>query len=161
VVPLKIVEVINGDIGWYQINEGERVALSKAELGARKQREHHVEVFLGAESFDPGTWHCSEPKSGHVRGEDVWMFEATAKGVEPLTLYFGKESGLLVRLKTRATDFAWLPGEKPKIESFTRDLHFRNWRKFGAHMLPGFLQSFHDGVLWQQMEPVNVSLLKT
>jgi len=158
VVPFKIVEVIDGDSGWYQMNEGEAVKMSKKEIEGREQRELHIEVFLGRESFDPGLWQFSESKSTQVRGQDAWMLEATAKGKEPLTLYFAKQSGLLLRLKSKATDLAWLPGEKPKVESFTRDLYFRDWKKVGGRMVPGNLEVFHDGVLWQQMEPVSISL---
>src|SRR5580765_2627522 len=42
IVPVKMVEVINGDKGWYQINEGEAVAMNQAEIDGRNQREHHV-----------------------------------------------------------------------------------------------------------------------
>jgi hypothetical protein len=161
IVPLKVVEVINGDAGWYQLNEGEAVAMSKGEIEGRAQRELHVEVFLGNDPFDPALWQFSEPKSTQVRGQDVWMFEAKTKGPEPFTLYFAKQSGFLLRLKSKAMDFAWLPSEKPKLESFTRDLYFRDWKKFGARILPGHFEAFHDGILWQQMEAVGVSFLDT
>jgi hypothetical protein len=164
VVPFKIVEVINGNSGWIQINEGEQVAMSKAEVDGRDQREIHVEVFLGRESFDPKLWQFTEPKSSKVRGQDAWVFEAKSKqNPEPLTLYFAKSSSLLLRLTSKATDFAFLlPGEaKPKLESFTRDLYFRDWKKVGPRLLPGHLEAYHDGVLWQQMEPASVSLLDT
>ena len=85
------------------------------------------------------------------------MFEAKAAEQNPLALYFSKKSGLLLRLKTKTMDFAWLPGQKPELESFTRDLYMSDWKKFGPRMLPGHLEAFHDGVLWQQFEPVNVS----
>jgi hypothetical protein len=162
VVPLKIVEVINGDKGWYQMNEGEVIAMKKAELAGRDQRELHIEVFLGRESFDPGLWKFSPPKSTEMRGQDAWVFEAKkTDSQDPVTLCFAKQSGLLLRLTSQATDFAWLPGEKPKVESFKRDLYFSDWKQFTGRMLPGHIQAFNDGVLWQQMEPVSVTLLKT
>jgi hypothetical protein len=162
VVPFKIVEVIAGDKGWYQMNEGEAIAMSKAEVEGREGRELHVEVFLGRESFDPGHWQFTQPKGAKVRGQDAWMFEAKKTSLQNgLTLYFAKDSGLLLRLTTKTSDFAWLPGEKPKLESFTRDLYFSDWKKFTGRMLPGHLQAYHDGVLWQQMEPVSVTLPPT
>jgi hypothetical protein len=161
IVPFKIVEVIDGGSGWYQFNESEALAMSKGEIEGRGQREVHVETFLGRESFDPGLWQFSESKSTQVRGQDAWMFEARTKSLQPLTLYFAKQSGLLLRLTSKTMDFAWLPGEKPKLESFTRDLYFRDWKKFGPRMLPGHLEAFHDGVLFWHMEPVNISLLET
>jgi hypothetical protein len=161
IVPFKMVEVIDGHTGWYQMNEGDAVPMSKRELDGREQREIHVEVFLGRESFDPGRWQFSDPESTQVRGQDAWKFEARAKETEPLTLYFAKDSGLLIRLTSKASDFAWLPGANPKVESFTRDLYFGNWKKLGNRMFPGSLEAFHDGVLWQQMEPVSLSLTET
>jgi hypothetical protein len=158
VVPLKIVEVISGNSGWYQMNEGEAVTMSKGEIEGKQKREHHVEVFLGRERFDPKLWQFSDPKSTQVQGHDAWMFEAKTKGMEPLALYFAKQSGLLLRLKSKTTDFAWLPGETPKLESFTRDLYFRDWKPGRSRMLPGYIQEFRDGVLWRQMEPVSVNL---
>jgi len=89
------------------------------------------------------------------------MFEAKAESLNPLTLYFAKQSGLLIRLKTQASDFALLPGEKAKLESFTRDLYLRDWKKSTGRMLPGHLEAYHDGVLWQQMELVSVTVLPT
>jgi hypothetical protein len=160
IVPVKMIEVINGEKGWYQINEGEAVAMSKAEIDGRNQREHHVEVFLGRENFDPKRWQLSEPKSTQVHGQDAWWVEARTKGLEPLDLYFAKQSGLLLRLTTKTSDFSFfMPGEKPKIETFTRDLYFRDWKTFGKRMLPGRLAVFHDGVLWEHLESVDVSFL--
>ena len=52
---------------------------------------------------------------------EAWELEARTSGLEPLTLSFAKESGLLVRLKSKATDFALLPGAEAKPESFQRD----------------------------------------
>jgi len=63
IVPFKIVEVIDGTSGWYQINEGEGVTMSKAALVGQEQREHHIEVFLGRESFPDKVWQFSETKS--------------------------------------------------------------------------------------------------
>ncbi len=161
VVPLKIVDAIDGDTGWYQLNEGETVVMSKTEVEGRGQRDLHVEVFLGIVSFDPAHWQFTEPESTQVRGQDAWMFEATTKGMEPLTLYFAKQSGFLLRLKSKTRDLAWLPGEKAKVETFTRDLYLSDWKEFGKRMLPGHLQAYRDGILWQQMEPVNLSFPST
>lgn len=160
IVPFKVIEAIDGDTGWYQLNEGEGVSMSKVAVDARKQRELHVEVFLGKEPFDDTRWQFSEPKETVVREHDSWVFEAKTKGIHPLTLYFDKQTGLMLRLTGETTDFSWLPGGgKPKLESFTRDLYFREWKKFGPRMLPGYLEIYQDGVLWQFFEPTSLALL--
>jgi len=159
IVPLKIVEVIDGNTGFYQFNEGELVPMSKAELDGRDKRELHAEVFLGRESFAPKTWQFTDPRSTEVRGEGAWKIEGKASGHEPMTLYFNKQTGLLSRLTTKTTDFVWNPVEKARLETFTRDLYLSDWKQFGKRMLPGRLEAYHDGVLWQQMEPLNVSML--
>jgi len=161
IVPLKYVEVADLESGWYQINLSDAVAMSKIQLDARRKRSIQVAIFLGMESFDPERWEFSEPKSTQVRGQEAWQVEAKTGGVEPITLSFAKQTGLLLHLKTKANDFDLLSGEKAKIETFARDLHFHDWKKFGNRMLPGHVAAFHDGVLWKHLEPVSVSFPKT
>jgi hypothetical protein len=158
VVPLKIVDVINGNSGWYQINEGDIVPLSKDAVEGRQKRELHVEVFLGRESFDPAVWQFSQLQSAQVRGRDAWTFEAKSKAQDGITLYFSKQSGLLLRLTSQTTDFLWHPGQKAKLESFTRDLYFHEWKDLGKRKFPALLEVFHDNVLWEQLEPVGLTL---
>jgi hypothetical protein len=157
VVPIKMVEVIDGETGWYQLNDGAAVAMSQQLIQGRWQRELHAEVFLGRETFDPKHWKFSEPQSSVVRGQEAWKFEAKSSVQEPITLYFAKKSSLLLRLKSKATDFTLLPGEAVRLESYVRDIQFYNWKKFGPRMLPGQFQVFNDGVLTVRMEPVEVS----
>jgi len=161
IVPLRIVSVHSGNSGWYQINDGEVVLVSDEAVKGVAQREFHIEVFLGRESFDPKVWQFTEPTSTRVRGQDAWKLEARAGSADPIGLTFSKESGLLVRMTAKATDFTLLPGKSTKLESFVRDLHFANWKKYGNRMLPGQLQIYHDGVLSQQMESVGLSFLDT
>lgn len=161
VVPLRIIEVVDGDSGWYQINDSDAVAMSKAQVEGRKQREKQIDVFLGMESFDPDKWQFSTPKSVNMHGHEAWEVDAKTKGSEPLTLTFAKQSGLLVSLKTKAVDFDLLPGGKPTIESFTREFTFYGWKKFGNRMVPGHCAAFRDNVLWRHMEPVSVAFPKT
>jgi hypothetical protein len=163
VVPLRLIEVIDGAKSWYQINDSDPAVPHRGLLEARKQREIHIEVFLGTENFDPARWQFSEVKSAKFRGTDVWEVEAKSKGTNPISLSFDKQSGLLMRLKTLATDIALVltPGEQPRLETFERDLHFTEWKTFSGRMLPGELHAFHDGVLWQRLEPVSITFPKT
>jgi hypothetical protein len=161
IVPFRHVETVDGKSGWYQDNDSEPVVMSKELLEGKRQRELHISIFLGRESFDPEHWQFSEPKSTRVRGQEAWEFTAKTSGLEPITLFFAKKSGLLLHLKTQATDFSLLAGSVTKLESYTRDFYFSDWKKVGNHMLPGNFEAFHDGVLKIQMEPVRVSFPKT
>ena len=112
----------------------------------------------------PEHWKFSDPRRKCACGRDAecWELNATTKDLlDPITLWFSKQSGMLMRLKTKATDFALLPGAEAKVDSFTRDLHFYDWKKVGGAMLPGHLDAFHDGVLWKKLEPVSVNFPKT
>lgn len=161
IVPFKHVEAVDGKLGWYRDNDSEAVVMSKGLMEGKRQREIHVSVFLGREAFEPDRWQFSEPTSTRVGRQEAWEVVARTSGLEPITLSFAKQSGLLLRLKTKATDFTLLPGAEAKLDTFTRELNFHDWKKFGTRMLPGQLDAFHDGVLWAQMEPVSVSFPKT
>jgi len=161
IVPFKIVEVVDGDTGWYQINEGDPAAMPKSIVKGRRERDMHIDSFLGLEAFSPDRWQFTEPKGATVRGQEAWQFNGTLEGLEPMTISFAKDTGLLLQITTKATDYEFLPGAAPKIESFTRDMHFYDWKKFTTRMLPGHFDVFQNGVLWKQMEPVEVLLPET
>lgn len=159
-VPFRVIEVVDGDSGWYQLNDSDPVVMSKSVLQARKQRELHIDMFLGTWHFEPGQWQFSEPKSTRMQGRDAWEFEAKSSGYAPITLWFAKESNLLLRMKAKATDVALLGAPELRLETFTRDLQFSDWKKFGTRLLPGHLQIFNDGVLWKNVEPLGVTFPK-
>jgi len=161
IVPFKNVEVVDGKSGWYQINDSDPVVMSKRLLEGTRAREIHIEIFLGRETFDPGHWKFTEPKSTRKHGQDVWEFDATTGGLEPITLSFDKQTGLLLHLRTKTDDVELMPGREPKLEAFTRDFQFSDSKKVGTRMYPGHFDAYRNGVLWIRMEPVSVSYPST
>ena len=160
IVPVKLVEVVNKDTGWYQFNDGEAVMLSKEQIQGMRQREIHVEVFLGRESFGSAAWQFSQPQGSQVRGQDAWKIEGKANSVGPITLYFSKDTGLLLRLSANATDFSLLPGSEAKLETFVRDIYIDGWKKLGNRMLPQRLRVYHDNVLSMMLQAPELSFRK-
>ena len=132
----KIVEVIDGDKGWIsidgQVKEADAVSLARAKQLLYLSRISRLTPLLGEKEFELTALEESKVNDRPTAGVKV-----VSKGHEDVSLYFDKETGLLVKLE--------YPTRNNQYREVTQEDFFSEYAEFCGVKLPQKNVSFQDG----------------
>jgi hypothetical protein len=141
---LNVVLVLNGDKGWINVN-GTTMDMPKELLEAMQDEMRQARV-LSLTALTGKDFKLSPAGEIKVDGKPAVGVRAEHKDARDVTLYFDKESRLLVKTEGRQRD-PMNAGQEFTAETFLSDYH-----KVDGMMIPRKAKILRDGKLYVEME---------
>jgi hypothetical protein len=144
-----IVQVVNGDKGWFGAN-GNFDEMSKEQLDEAKEQLHtrQVSELRGLTGKDVKLSPLGESKVGDASAVGV---RVSRKGFRDVDLYFDKDKGLLLKSETEGVDVMGGGGK------FKAQTLYHDYKKVDGVMRPHKVVVLHDGAPFFDMEMTKVT----
>jgi hypothetical protein len=138
-----VVEVIDGDKGWISIN-GKATEADADALARMKQQVYLSRVIWLTPLLKDKEFELTTLKETKVNDKPALAVKVASKGQKEVSLYFDKESGLLVKL-----DY---PTKNNLGRDVTQEDNFSNYAEVGGVKLPKKSVAFQDGKKLMELE---------
>lgn len=147
---IKMLTVLNGDDGWMRIDD-KTEKLDDNKTSVFKEAAHLARLTNLHGLNDPQI-QLSAVAETKVDGKPAAGVKVSAKGCGDVSLYFDKETGLLVKAERQAKDFN--DGKPYREDSF-----FSGWKEINGVKTPTKVVVFRDGNKYIEQEATEVKLL--
>jgi hypothetical protein len=137
------VEVIDGDKGWISIH-GKAAEADADGLARMKQQVYLSRVIWLTPLLKDKEFELTTLKETKVNDRPALGVKVASKGQKDVSLYFDKESGLLIKL-----DY---PTKNNLGRDVTQEDHFSNFAEMGGVKLPKKSIAFQDGKKLMELE---------
>ncbi len=139
-----VLQVFNGDKGWIKLNDKVMELDKDAVAEAREQMHGHWIVSLLP--LRDKAYKLSSAGTAQVDGKEAIGILVTHKDYRDITLFFDKETGLLVKTEGRAKDV------QNGGQEYTAETFLSNYKDFGGVQRPTKAKLKRDGKDFAELE---------
>jgi hypothetical protein len=147
------VTVIDGDQGWIKQGEMEVMELEGEELANGKWGTFSQSVELMILQLKDSKFKTEAVEDETVGDKPAAGVKVTAPGGKDFTIYFGKDSGLPVKV------VADMPDPESIGQEFSQETYFSDYKDFGGIKRPKKIEMKRDGETFIKIELLDVKVL--
>lgn len=146
----KFLQLVNGDKGW--VKRGENTDDMNKEQLAEAKEQLNVATIAHLVALGDKEYKLSSLGDSKVGGRDAVGVRVEREGFRPVSLFFDKGNGLLVKTETRGKDL--MRGG----EEYTGVNVYSDFKKVGGLMIPHKIKITRDGKDYVDSETTEVKL---